>query len=350
MPAPLLELSGLRVEYGGRHGSVVAADDVAFDIGRGEIVGLVGESGSGKSTVARAILGLAPIKEGSVRFSGEDVTHIAFKARRAVYRHVQIVFQDPYSSLNPSRRIGRTLAEPLEAHGERDQTSIRDRVHAMLERVHLPADAADRYPSEFSGGQRQRIAIARALILSPQLVICDEAVSALDLSIQAQILDLLRELQADAGLSYLFISHDLEVVRQLCERVVVMYRGRVVEVAPADRLATSPAHPYTHALHEASPLPNPRLQRRKHRTPRRAAASSSPDAGARALDQRCVFAERCPHAVSRCWTERPVVRLVEQGAAVACHRYPEWRRGAAPAAPAETNGSIMRTRTPPPGT
>jgi oligopeptide/dipeptide ABC transporter ATP-binding protein len=321
---PLLEVSGLRVEYRGRRAPVFAVDDVGFDVGRGEIVGLVGESGSGKSTLARAILGLTPVNEGSVRFAGEDVTHQVFKERRTLYRQVQMVFQDPYSSLNPSRRIGRTLAEPLEAYGERDRRAIRDGVQAMLDRVHLPAEAADRYPSEFSGGQRQRIAIARALVLAPQLVICDEAVSALDLSIQAQVLDLLRELQADTGLSYLFISHDLDVVRQLCDRVVVLYRGRVMEVAPADRLATDPAHPYTRILHEASPLPNPRLQRQRHRTSRGAGGSPS-DEGTAALAERCAFAERCPYAIARCWNERPVVRSAGSGAVVACHRYPDWR-------------------------
>jgi oligopeptide/dipeptide ABC transporter ATP-binding protein len=337
--APLLEVRGLRVEFRRRRGTLVAVDDAALDVGAGEIVGLVGESGSGKSTLARAVLGLAPIAAGSVRFAGEDVTRWGFKQRRSLYRNMQMVFQDPYSSLNPSRPIGRTLAEPLEAFGERDRDAVRARVREMLARVHLPADASDRYPSEFSGGQRQRIAIARALMLSPQLVICDEAVSALDLSVQAQILDLLRELQADAGLSYLFISHDLDVVRQLCDRVVVLYRGRLMETGPAGRLAEAPAHPYTLALHRAAPLPNPRLQRVRREAAHAAKRASS--AAADPPDEACAFAPRCAYALDRCRTERPAVRAADQGALVACHRWPEWRSGlaVAPGRVEAVNGS-----------
>jgi oligopeptide/dipeptide ABC transporter ATP-binding protein len=319
MGGPLLELRQLSVHY--RRGKTVirALDDVSLQVGLNETVGLVGESGSGKSTVGRAVLGLAPIHTGSVIFAGEDVTHLRFKDRRAFYRKVQVVFQDPYSSLNPVRTIARTLAEPLEAYGARDKAANRQRVQAMLERVHLPPDAADRYPRQFSGGQRQRIAIARALMLSPRLVICDEAVSALDLSVQAQILNLLHELQAELGLSYLFISHDLEVVRHMCDRVVVLYHGQVMETGPTAAVSSLPGHPYTYALHQASPLPNPRLQRQQ-----RLGAKPAVVAGpVESLDQ-CPFAPRCPHAEAICWSQRPTLRPSSQGL-VACHRYPEWQ-------------------------
>jgi oligopeptide/dipeptide ABC transporter ATP-binding protein len=334
---PLLEVRGLSVHYRRRRTTLKAVDDVSFDVLPYETVGLVGESGSGKSTVANAILGLAPIQAGSVRFAGEDVTHLAFKQRRELYRQMQVVFQDPYGSLNPSRTIGRTLAEPLESYGERDRAVIRARVRDMLARVHLPPEASSRYPSQFSGGQRQRIAIARALMLSPQLVICDEAVSALDLSVQAQILNLLRELQTASGLSYLFISHDLEVVRHICDRVIVLYRGQVMESGPAGQLSTNPAHPYTHALHQASPAPNPRLQRQRRATLARDATASSAETAA-TVDQGCPFAPRCAHTRARCWQERPALRPSDGSGLVACHRYPEWRAELALTRPVNRNG------------
>ncbi len=322
MTAPLLEIRGLSVSF--RRGQAVtpAVREVSFDVAAGETVGLVGESGSGKSTIARAVVGLAPIESGSVRFRGEDVGRLDFAGRRRLYRHVQLVFQDPYSSLNPARTIGRTLAEPLQAYGERDRAVVQARVRGMLDRVQLPPEAADRYPGELSGGQRQRVAIARSLMLSPQLVILDEPLSALDLSVQAQILNLLQELQAASGLSYLFISHDLEVVRYLCDRVVVMYRGQVMETGPAGRVSSQPAHPYTYMLHQASPVPDPRSQRQR-RTPaarRTARPPGPPQPGA----GQCSFAPRCPYATSRCWTERPVLRAVPGQGAAACHQFPQW--------------------------
>ncbi len=210
MTAPLLEVRGLSVQYRRRRAVSVAVDDVSFAVSPGETVGVVGESGSGKTTVTRAILGLTAVRSGEVLFAGQDVTSLDVAGRRRLYRQVQLVFQDPYSSLNPSRTVGRTLAEPLQAYGEKDAALVRTRVREMLERVQLPEGTADRYPRELSGGQRQRVAIARALMLSPRLVILDEPLSALDLSAQAQILNLLRELQASAGMSYLFISHDLK--------------------------------------------------------------------------------------------------------------------------------------------
>jgi oligopeptide/dipeptide ABC transporter ATP-binding protein len=322
MTAPLLEICGLSVSFRRGKAVTLAAHDVSFDVATGETVGLVGESGSGKSTIARAVVGLAPVQSGSVRFRGEDISHLDFAGRRRLYRHLQLVFQDPYSSLNPSRTIGRTLAEPLQAYGERDRARVQAQVRGMLDRVQLPAETTDRYPGELSGGQRQRVAIARALMLSPQLVILDEPLSALDLSVQAQILNLLKELQATAGLSYVMISHDLEVVRYLCDRVVVMYQGRVMETGPAGRVSSQPAHPYSYMLHQASPVPDPRSQRQRHavaRLPAPPPGPPQPDAG------HCNFAPRCPYAVSRCWTERPFLRTVQDRGAAACHQFPQWQ-------------------------
>jgi oligopeptide/dipeptide ABC transporter ATP-binding protein len=322
MTAPLLEIRGLSVEYRRRRNVNVAVDDVSLSVSPGETVGVVGESGSGKTTITRAILGLTAIRSGEVLFGGEGVTKLDFAGRRRLYRQVQLVFQDPYSSLNPSRTVARTLAEPLQAYGEKDAGLVRARVREMLERVQLPDGTADRFPRELSGGQRQRVAIARALMLSPRLVILDEPLSALDLSAQAQILNLLRELQSSAGLSYLFISHDLEVVRYLCDRVMVMYQGRVMETGPAEHVSGRSAHPYTRMLHQASPVPDPQAQRRRRTT---AVAAERREPPQQAGDERCNFAPRCPFAVSRCWTERPSLRLAHGQGEVACHRFPEWK-------------------------
>ena len=323
MTAPLLEIRGLSVEYRRRRTVNVAVDDVSLEVSPGETLGVVGESGSGKTTITRAILGLTAVRSGEVLFDGQGITRLDFAGRRRLYRQVQLVFQDPYSSLNPSRTVARTLAEPLQAYGEKDAGLVRRRVREMLERVQLPDGTADRYPRELSGGQRQRVAIARALMLSPRLVILDEPLSALDLSAQAQILNLLRELQSSVGLSYLFISHDLEVVRYLCDRVMVMYQGRVMETGPAERVSGRSAHPYTRMLHQASPVPDPRAQRRRHAT------GAAPERGEpppqQAGDERCNFAPRCPFAVSRCWTERPSLRAAQGEGEVACHRFPQWR-------------------------
>ena len=322
MTAPLLEIRGLSVEYRRRRTVNAAVDDVSLDVSPGETVGIVGESGSGKTTITRAILGLTAIRSGEVLFGGEGITRLDFAGRRRLYRQVQLVFQDPYSSLNPSRTVARTLAEPLQAYGEKDAGLVRARVREMLDRVQLPDGTADRFPRELSGGQRQRVAIARALMLSPRLVILDEPLSALDLSAQAQILNLLRELQSSAGLSYLFISHDLEVVRYLCDRVMVMYQGRVMETGPAEHVSGRSAHPYTRMLHQASPVPDPQAQRRRRAT---AVAAERREPPQQAGHERCHFAPRCPFAVSRCWTERPSLRAAQGEGEVACHRFPQWR-------------------------
>lgn len=317
---PLLELREVSVSFRRRGREVRALDRVSVSVAAGSSVGLVGESGSGKSTLARSVLGLVPVHSGEVLFDGRDITKLGFKQRRGLYRDMQIVFQDPFSSLNPTRTIGATLAEPLESFAQHNHEDVALRVASILERVHLPADSATRFPQELSGGQRQRVAIARALILEPRLVICDEAVSALDLSVQAQILDLLQELQARLGLSYLFISHDLDVVRHMCDETVVMYRGQVMESGPTSVLAETPAHPYTQALQMAAPRPNPRLQRQRRLSWRPAV---TPGAVQTATSDGCVFAPRCAYATTGCRIEQPRLRQAGNGL-VACDRFPAW--------------------------
>ena len=322
--APLLDVRELTVEFprGRRLPPLRAVDGVSLTVAARETVGLVGESGSGKTTIGRAILGLAPVKEGTVSFAGVDITRARYRERRTLSAELQAVFQDPYSSLNPTRTVAQTLAETLRVHGKLPRTETTQRVRAMLERVGLPADAAGRYPAHFSGGQRQRIAIARALMVQPRLVICDEPVSALDLSVQAQVLNLLRELQNDFELSYLFIAHDLAVVRYLSHRIVVLYRGRIMEDGAAATVYENPTHPYTQALLVAAPLPDPELQRRKRlgRAKRNGGTSRAVPAEA------CPFAARCPYAIEICTTQRPQLETTPEGSLVACHRWRELRQ------------------------
>ncbi|HSV78797.1 MAG TPA: ATP-binding cassette domain-containing protein [Ramlibacter sp.] len=275
MNSPLLSVEDLNVEFPQGRGKVFRAlKGVSFGIGRGETVGLVGESGSGKTTIGRVILGQTPATAGRVVFDGEDITHASRQRRRELGREIQVVFQDPIGSLNPARTIGDTLAEPLLAAGVRNATEIRGRVADILQRVGMPLDTAARYPTQFSGGQRQRIAIARAVINRPRLVVCDEPVSALDLSVQAQVLNLLNELQRSLQLSLLFISHDLTVVRHVSHRTVVLYQGEIVEQGDAAQVHDAPAHPYTRTLLAAAPIPHPLLQRR-HREQWRAARAAT---------------------------------------------------------------------------
>jgi ABC-type glutathione transport system ATPase component len=253
-------VEGVSVRYHSGRRVFNALSGVSAHVERGETLAIVGESGAGKSTLARAVLGLVPIAEGAIRFDGTDISHLNHRARVQLASRLQVVFQNPYSSLNPAKLVRASLAEPLVAQ-RRPREEIELRLREMLERVGLPVQAADRYPRQFSGGQRQRIAIARALMVAPDLVICDEALSALDLSVQAQIINLLLELRRDLDLAYLFIGHDLSVVRHIADRVTVLRRGQVVESGPATRVCTAPSDPYTKALMESSPVPDPRLER-----------------------------------------------------------------------------------------
>lgn len=333
---PLLEVHDLSVTFdvGRRKPPFRAVDGVSLTVDPQETVGIVGESGSGKTTLGRAILGLTRVASGTVAFDGKDITHAGHRERRRLSSEMQVVFQDPYSSLNPTRTVGQTLAETLRVHKKLSRSEVDERVASMLERVGLPGDAAGRYPGNFSGGQRQRIAIARALIVQPRLVICDEPVSALDLSVQAQALNLLRELQEELHVSYLFIAHDLDVVRHLSDRILVLYRGQVMEEGEADRVYSAPAHPYTRALLDAAPVPNPERQRERRRA-RSARTVSGADAPA---GSGCPFAPRCPHAVDVCRSRVPQLEFASGGSRVACHRWRELDLSAETASSATQGG------------
>jgi peptide/nickel transport system ATP-binding protein len=322
---PVLDVRNVRVGFRRRRRAPLfwALDDVSLTVHRGRTMGLVGESGSGKSTLARAVLGLVPVQSGTVELLHRDITHLKPTQRRALGRSLQAVFQDPNSSLNPSYTVGRSLAEPLRAQGVREGKEIDRRTTVMLEDVGLDPAAVGRFPRQFSGGQRQRISIARALMTSPEVVICDEAVSALDLSVQAQILNLLSDLQDEHGLSYLFISHDMSVVRHVCHDLTVLYRGQVMEAGPTSLVAREPAHPYTRSLLLAAPVADPTVQRRRRADAPEQADDSGPSASA-----GCPFAPRCPFAREQCWETRPSLRPLTDGRVVACHRYPEWQQEA----------------------
>lgn len=259
MTESLLQVRGLGVEFRTKRRTFRALQDISFDIAPGETLGLVGESGSGKTTIGRAILGLVKPTEGSIVFEDDDITHARRAQRRALSRDMQVVFQDPYTSLNPSLTIEQILAEPLRAQGV-SRADASKRVRTLLDRVQLPSDAAERLPREFSGGQRQRVAIARALALSPKLIVCDEPVSALDLSTQQRVLDLFIEIQRQTGVAYLFVSHDLSVIRHISHRVMVLYRGRLVEAGDVEQVTGDPREPYTRRLMMSAPLPDPRAQ------------------------------------------------------------------------------------------
>ena len=294
---------------------VKAVDGVSFDIARSEVFALVGESGCGKTTTGRTLLRLIEPTEGHVTFDGQPVFELSARNLRALRQRIQIIFQDPYSSLNPRMTIGGIIGEPLRVHGIAAGTELDRRVETLLDRVGLAPDYRTRYPHEFSGGQRQRIGIARALALGPDLIVCDEAVSALDVSIQAQILNLLQELQRDLGLSYLFITHDLNVVQHLADRVGVMYLGRLVETARSGDLFREPLHPYTQALISANPVPDPALDLEPQVLAGEVPSPLSPPTG-------CHFHPRCPHATERCRQEIPQP-LTRGERLVACHLYAE---------------------------
>lgn len=337
----LLDVTDLTVEYrqGRRGPAVTAVDSVSFSLGEGETLGIVGESGSGKSTLARAVLGLVVPQAGSINFNGREITQLAGRDRRKLAADIQAVFQDPYSSLNPARTIGQTVSEPLAAHTALSRAEIAKAVRVMLDRVGLAADAESRYPRHFSGGQRQRIAIARALMLSPRLVICDEPTSALDLSVQAQILNLLLDLQQELGLSYLFISHDLSVVRHLSHRVMVLYRGTAMETGATEHVCDNPTHPYTRSLLESAPLPDPPAQRRRRREQR--TEPVEPLDPTRSPGRGCPFAARCPYVLDICVDVKPPIERRNIGVDVACHRTAELVAGQPPSR--TDSGSLPRT-------
>jgi oligopeptide/dipeptide ABC transporter ATP-binding protein len=309
----LLQLRDVHVRFNTAGGVVRAVNGVSLELAVGETLGLVGESGCGKSTLGKAILKLVPAAAGEIVVDGVDIAPIDGDRLAEMRRKVQMIFQDPYGSLNPRSTVGRSVAQPLVVAGwKRDATA--ERVDTLLRWVGLPADAKQRYPHEFSGGQRQRIGIARALALNPKLIICDEPVSALDVSVRAQVINLLEDLKAEFGVSYLFISHDLSVVEHIADRVAVMYLGTLVEVASRDQIWRNPRHPYTKALLEAAPIANPKLARARKRSVLQGELPSplSPPAG-------CPFHSRCPLAQDRCKAEKPLLRPVGDGTRAACH-------------------------------
>jgi peptide/nickel transport system ATP-binding protein len=299
-----------------RHvGDVKAVDDVTLSIRRGETLGLVGESGCGKSTVGRAILRLYEPTAGKVTFDGQDITHLGESQLRPIRRRMQMVFQDPFASLNPRHSIGRTIGEPLRVHHLMRGSQVNARVGELLRIVGLPADAATRYPHEFSGGQRQRIGVARALAVNPDFIVADEPVSALDVSIQAQIINLLASLQAEFSLTYLFIAHDLAVVRHISDRIAVMYLGGIVELSPADALYERPLHPYTISLLSAVPIPDPVVEKQ-----RKAILLQGDLPSPAHPPVACRFHTRCPFVQpTKCRDERPQLRQLRAGHSVACH-------------------------------
>ena len=317
---PVLEVSGLQKHFPVKKGllrrtvgQVLAVDGVSLSIGEGETLGLVGESGCGKSTVARSVLRLIEPTAGTIRLNGHEITGLGKAALRPFRRQMQIIFQDPFSSLNPRMSAGDIVGEPLLVHGILKGKERAERVAALFDQVGLRSAQMRNFPHEFSGGQRQRLCIARALALNPQLIVADEPVSALDVSIQAQVINLMVDLQRARGLSYLFVAHDLAVVAHISHRVAVMYLGKIVEYADKRALFRNPLHPYTEALLSAVPIPNPAAKRRKRLLPGDVPSPMKPPPG-------CPFHTRCAYAVPRCRSEPPELREIASGHLVACHQ------------------------------
>ncbi|MHA6251801.1 ABC transporter ATP-binding protein [Oceanobacillus sp. CAU 1775] len=321
MQQPLLEVKGLKKHFpihggvlGKKVGDVKAVDDVSFEVREGEILGIVGESGCGKSTTGKAILRLIEPTEGEIWFEGEEITNISPEEMRKLRRNMQIIFQDPYASLNPRHTVEKIIGEPLLIHGMSSRAERKARVQELLEVVGLSAYHATRYPHQFSGGQRQRIGIARALANNPKLIICDEPVSALDVSVQSQILNLMEDLRDEFNLTYVFIAHDLSVVKHISDRVGVMYLGRMVELADKDDLYASPRHPYTQALLSAVPDPDPDVVQDRIILQGDVPSPADPPSG-------CAFHTRCPVAMDICSKVRPEFQPVDDNHFVACHLY-----------------------------
>jgi len=317
--APVLEVSDLKKHFplgggffGGAGRTVRAVDGVSFTIAPHETLGLVGESGCGKSTVGRTVLRLIEPTAGTIRVDGRDITHLSKDDLRPYRPQMQIIFQDPFSSLDPRMSAGDIVAEPLRVHGLASGRALREQVAGLFDRVGLRRAQMENFPHQFSGGQRQRIGIARALALKPKMIVADEPVSALDVSIQAQVLNLMMDLQRELGLAYLFISHNLAVVEHISHRIAVMYLGRIVEYTDKKTLFTRPLHPYTESLLAAVPVPDPRIKRQKKLLQGDVPSPINPPSG-------CHFHTRCPYAVERCKSEEPALREVKPGQLVACH-------------------------------
>ena len=322
-PAPMVQVRGLKMHfptYAGllrrRSGEIKAVDGVSFDIPAGETLGLVGESGCGKSTCGRAMLRLYEPTAGQVIIDGQDVTAVRPEALRQLRPNMQMVFQDPQASLNPRMSVAAIVGEPLVEHTQLSKVERLERIYELMDQVGLNRNFANRYPHEFSGGQRQRIGIARALALNPKFIVCDEPIAALDVSIQAQVVNLLENLQKRLGLTYLFISHDLSMVRHIANRVAVMYLGRIVELADRDALYNKPLHPYSQALLSAVPEPDPQSESRRQRIVLTGDVPSpaNPPKG-------CAFSTRCPQAMAQCHVSAPTLTEVEPGRQVSCHLY-----------------------------
>ena len=309
----MMTVRGLRKYFGPGDRPLRAVDGVSFEIRKGEALGLVGESGSGKSTIGRSVLKLLDPTAGEILFDGVDLAPLSARAMRPYRRHLQIIFQDPYASLNPRRRVGDTLGEALSTHGLHPGPARARRIAELLQLVGLAPEHAQRFPHEFSGGQRQRIGIARALAVEPRFIVADEPVSALDVSIQAQVINLLSDLRERFGLTMLFISHDLDVVEYVCDRIVVLYLGKVMEIAPAAAMYRTPLHPYTQALLAASPRPDPDARRERRLLQGDIPSPIDPPSG-------CVFRTRCPHAQDACAASVPSLREVAPGRFKACLR------------------------------